>query len=57
MVQGGTKRNFRLANRVCIGPLARIDPNTLITNDSELIRRMNAVRSTYQKGEVGNSII
>ncbi|KAE9975775.1 hypothetical protein BLS_002409 [Venturia inaequalis] len=33
------------------GPLARIDPNTLITNDPELIRRMNAVRSLYQKGE------
>ncbi|QDS75022.1 hypothetical protein FKW77_005880 [Venturia effusa] len=33
------------------GPLVRIDPNTLITNDPELIRRMNAVRSPYQKGE------
>jgi hypothetical protein len=36
------------------GPLVRIDPNTLLTNDPDLIRRMNAVRSPYRKGEVGS---
>jgi cytochrome P450 len=31
------------------GPLTRVGPNTLLTNDPELIRRMNAVRSPYRK--------
>lgn len=57
MVDGVTPRMFHLTNRVFVGPLVRIDPNTLITNDPELIRRMNAVRSPYQKGEVRNFII
>jgi hypothetical protein len=34
------------------GHLVRISPNTLLTNDPELIRRMNAVRSPYKKSEV-----
>jgi hypothetical protein len=31
------------------GNLARIGPNDLLTNDHELIRRMNAVRSPYTR--------
>jgi hypothetical protein len=33
------------------GRLVRIEPNTLLTRDPELIRRMNAVRSPYIKGQ------
>ncbi|GKT92834.1 pisatin demethylase [Colletotrichum tofieldiae] len=32
------------------GPVVRIGPNDLVTNDSELLRRMWAVRSPYCKG-------
>ncbi|KAK3349723.1 cytochrome P450 [Lasiosphaeria hispida] len=31
------------------GPLARIGPNDLITDDPDIIRRMSAARSTYQR--------
>jgi len=31
------------------GPLARIGPNDLITDDPDIIRRMSAVRSTYRR--------
>ncbi|EXJ75069.1 uncharacterized protein A1O5_01765 [Cladophialophora psammophila CBS 110553] len=33
------------------GSLARIGPNTLLTCDVELIRRINAARSTYHRGD------
>lgn len=32
------------------GRLVRIEPNTLLTRDPDIIRRMNAVRSPYVKG-------
>ncbi|KLU81408.1 hypothetical protein MAPG_00498 [Magnaporthiopsis poae ATCC 64411] len=32
------------------GPLARIGPNTLVTNDPDVLRKMWAVRSPYKKG-------
>ncbi|KAK2776898.1 benzoate 4-monooxygenase cytochrome p450 [Colletotrichum kahawae] len=32
------------------GPVVRIGPNDLVTNDAELLRRMWAVRSPYRKG-------
>ncbi|KAL0769401.1 hypothetical protein CaCOL14_008709 [Colletotrichum acutatum] len=32
------------------GPVVRIGPNDLVTNDSEILRRMWAVRSPYRKG-------
>jgi hypothetical protein len=31
------------------GSLARIGPNLLVTNDYEVVRRMNGVRSRYNK--------
>jgi hypothetical protein len=31
------------------GPLARIAPNILMTNDASLVKRMNAVRSPYTR--------
>lgn len=31
------------------GPLARIGPNDLITDDPDIIRRMSAARSTYRR--------
>jgi len=34
------------------GRLVRIAPNTLLTDDPDLIRRMNAVRSPYRKSTV-----
>ncbi|KAL9577691.1 MAG: hypothetical protein Q9212_006204, partial [Teloschistes hypoglaucus] len=33
------------------GPLARIGPNDLVTNDADLLRRMSAIRSPYTKSE------
>ena len=33
------------------GPLARIGPNLLLTDDPVLLRRINAARSPYTKGE------
>lgn len=33
------------------GPLARIAPNDLVTNDPEIIRRMGAARSPYSKSQ------
>ena len=33
------------------GPLVRVAPNTLLTNDPEIIRRANAVRSTYSRSD------
>ncbi|EJT78992.1 hypothetical protein GGTG_04083 [Gaeumannomyces tritici R3-111a-1] len=32
------------------GPLARIGPNTLVTNDPDVLRKLWAVRSPYKKG-------
>ncbi|CAI0642619.1 unnamed protein product [Colletotrichum noveboracense] len=32
------------------GPVVRIGPNDLVTNDAEMLRRMWAVRSPYRKG-------
>ena len=39
--------------KVCeeYGPLARIGPNDLVTNDADLLRRMSAIRSPYTKSE------
>jgi hypothetical protein len=45
--------------RVCVdeclrpfaGPLARIGPNLLVTNDYEVVRRICAVRSRYVRDE------
>lgn len=33
------------------GPLVRIAPNTLLTNDADLVRRMNAPRSPYTRAD------
>ncbi|KXJ85669.1 cytochrome P450 [Microdochium bolleyi] len=33
------------------GPLARIGPNSVLTNDPEVVRRMNAARSTYVRSD------
>ncbi|KAL8708613.1 MAG: hypothetical protein Q9220_006549 [cf. Caloplaca sp. 1 TL-2023] len=33
------------------GPLVRIGPNDLVTNDADLLRRMSAIRSPYTKSE------
>ncbi|KAK0644133.1 cytochrome P450 [Cercophora newfieldiana] len=33
------------------GPLARIGPNNILTNDAKLIQRINGVRTTYTRGE------
>lgn len=33
------------------GPLVRIAPNTLLTNDADLVRRMNAPRSPYTRSD------
>lgn len=33
------------------GPLARIAPNLLVTNDVDLLRHMNAVRSPYKRAD------
>ncbi|KAL8921692.1 MAG: hypothetical protein Q9208_005621 [Pyrenodesmia sp. 3 TL-2023] len=33
------------------GPLARIGPNDLVTNDADLLRRMSAIRSPYTRSE------
>ena len=33
------------------GPLVRIAPNILVTNDTTLIRKMNAVRSAYSRSD------
>lgn len=38
------------------GPLARIGPNSLITDDPDLIRRMNAPRSPYRRGDWYNAM-
>ena len=38
------------------GRLARIGPNNLITSDPELIRRMNAPRSPYRRGDWYNAM-
>lgn len=37
------------------GPLARIGPNDLVTNDPGIIRRMSAARSLYSKGQWYNA--
>lgn len=37
-------------NPCVVGPVVRIGPNDLVTNDAELLRRMWAVRSPYRKG-------
>ena len=39
--------------KVCekYGPLARISPDDLVTNDADLLRRMSAIRSPYTKSE------
>lgn len=34
-----------------VGPIARIGPNEVTTNDPELIRRMSAARSTYLRSD------
>lgn len=36
---------------VISGPIARVRPNTLVTTDEDLIRKMCAVRSTYSRGD------
>ncbi|CRK38888.1 hypothetical protein BN1708_016685 [Verticillium longisporum] len=38
------------------GPVVRIGPNDLVTNDSEILRRMWAVRSPYRKGDFYDAI-
>jgi hypothetical protein len=32
-----------------VGPLARIGPNLLVTNDADLLRLMSSARSTYSR--------
>jgi hypothetical protein len=38
-----------LTTILCVGPLARIGPNILVTNDAELLRHMSGARSTYSR--------
>ena len=37
--------------RAHLGPLVRVGPNTLVTNDPDVLRRMWAVRSQYKKSD------
>jgi hypothetical protein len=48
-----TGRNHEILAAVSAqyGPLARIGPNELLTNDADLIRRINAPRSGYRKSD------
>jgi hypothetical protein len=34
-----------------VGPIARIAPNTLVTSEVELLRRMSAARSPYTRAD------
>ncbi|EON62757.1 hypothetical protein W97_01982 [Coniosporium apollinis CBS 100218] len=38
------------------GPLARIGPNSLVTSDPDLLRRMSAARSPYRRGSWYNAM-
>lgn len=37
--------------RITTGPIARVGPNTLVTNSPDLIMRMSAARSPYSKAD------
>jgi hypothetical protein len=41
---------------VCTGHVARIGPNTLVTDDPEVVKRMWAVRSRYKKGDFYDAV-
>ncbi|KAM0327966.1 hypothetical protein ACHAQA_005365 [Verticillium albo-atrum] len=53
----GGKMHLAL-KRACdeYGPVVRIGPNDLVTNDSEILRRMWAVRSPYRKGSFYDAV-
>lgn len=38
-----------LTRILCVGPLSRIGPNILVTNDADLLRHMSGARSTYSR--------
>ena len=38
-----------LTKILCVGPLALIGPNILVTNDADLLRHMSGARSTYSR--------
>ncbi|KAM0630540.1 hypothetical protein ACHAO3_000613 [Verticillium nonalfalfae] len=47
---------FSGVRHLAVGPVVRIGPNDLVTNDSEILRRMWAVRSPYRKGDFYDAI-
>jgi hypothetical protein len=48
---GGLYVSSYIQSHISTGPIVRIAPNTLITCDEELIRRLNAARSPYRRNE------
>lgn len=46
-----TPLDSRLTTINAIGPLARIGPNLLVTDDVDLLRRMSAARSVYTRSD------
>ncbi|KAJ9148898.1 Pisatin demethylase [Pleurostoma richardsiae] len=59
MLRNTLSGNMHLAlKRACddYGLLARVGPNTLVTNDPEVIKRMWTVRSPYKKGEFYDAV-
>ncbi|KAH6691663.1 benzoate 4-monooxygenase cytochrome P450 [Plectosphaerella plurivora] len=59
MLRNTLSGNMHLAlKRACddYGPVVRIGPNDLVTNDSEILRRMWAVRSPFRKGHFYDAI-
>ena len=44
-----TSLEVTTSNRVLSGPLARIGPNTLITDDPDIVRHMSSARSPYTR--------
>ncbi|KAI0885617.1 cytochrome P450 [Annulohypoxylon maeteangense] len=52
---GKQSYNYRKLNKK-YGPLVRIGPNDLITDDPEIIRRMNGARSKYQRSSWYNAM-
>ncbi|KAL8346870.1 hypothetical protein RB598_000642 [Gaeumannomyces tritici] len=53
MFRSSISGNMHLALKDVVdkyGPLARIGPNTLVTNDPDVLRKLWAVRSPYKKG-------
>lgn len=53
----GKYTNRELTVKLCVlGHIARIGPNTLVTDDPEVVKRMWAVRSKYKKGDFYDAV-